>query len=511
MKNFIKSHLPENKAKWKDFFFLFFPMLVGSTTYAFNGFVDNFMVGQIEQGTTALAAINSWTAIIMGIYIGLSSTASFIMARYFYSNQLNKATELFKFRILVSVSIGFIFALIAWTNPDIMIKVFLKKPKNNILKNINAYNLAVENSRIYLKIIAIQWILISITLNFANSLRESGHPKGPMYWGIVSLIVNITLNSILMYVFKFGVDGAAWASVAARIFAFSIGIYWIISKKVGWGFWPWQIFKIKKDVIKDFFSKFYLFFSITFAFIFITIRNVFYDAAYPVGTNTLGVGVSAMSILGLTGAIMNIFTTTFSISSSMSAAIVSKFLSRGQTKEALMEAKRLKGFMFLTSTSLSILMFITAIFVPKFLFLSQVKYEEEKLTFDNIQNLKQVRDSLFIVCFYYPIWIWFSSSYRSGCSGKKGFWFAFVDLIITGPIQLSWLAILSYLIIPTSPIMQKNFYIFYFLFFLSDFIKLISIEFLFYKYKWNSSIKKIKKKRMKTKIQNKIVTSRINK
>jgi hypothetical protein len=37
-----------------------------------------------------------------------------------------------------------------------MIKVFLKKPKNNILKNINAYNLAVENSRIYLKIIAIQ-------------------------------------------------------------------------------------------------------------------------------------------------------------------------------------------------------------------------------------------------------------------------------------------------------------------------------------------------------------------
>jgi Na+-driven multidrug efflux pump len=49
----------------------------------------------------------------MGIYIGLSSTASFIMARYFYSNQLNKATELFKFRILVSVSIGFIFALIA--------------------------------------------------------------------------------------------------------------------------------------------------------------------------------------------------------------------------------------------------------------------------------------------------------------------------------------------------------------------------------------------------------------
>jgi Na+-driven multidrug efflux pump len=59
--------------------------------------------------------------------------------------------------------------------------------------------------------------------------------------------------------------------------------------------------------------------------------------------------------------------------------------------------------------------------------------------------------------------------------------------------------------------MQKNFYIFYFLFFLSDFIKLISIEFLFYKYKWNSSIKKIKKKRMKTKIQNKIVTSRINK
>lgn len=506
----IKSHLPETRQKWKTYFLLFYPMLIAAITYSLNGFVDNFMVGQIEQGATALAAVNSWTGIIIGIYIGISSSASFVMAKYFYTNQIEKTKEIFKLRILFSVSFGIIMAMIALFTPDTLIKVFLKKPESENFNEI-AYNLALQNSRDYIKIISIQWVLISITLNFANSLRETGYGKAPMYWGILALITNIALNSILMYGFHFGVEGAAWASVAARVVAFSIGIYWIIFKNVNWGFKPWTIFKISKQTIKDFFAKFHLFISLSLVFFFIMIRNTIYDFSYPVGKDQLGTGVSAMSILGLVGAIMHVFTTTFPAVSGMSAALIAKLLSQNKTQKAFEEAKRLKGFIILASTILSLLMFLTALFVPYFTFLSRAKYDGSTLTFDNLKNLRQVRNSLIVVCFYYPIWIWASASYRAGCSGTKGFWFSFADIILTGPFQIGWLLIVSYFILPESILIQENFFIFYFIFFVSDFIKLIIFELLFYKYKWNVSITKIKEKQIRAELKDRISAARFDK
>ncbi len=500
MLNIVKDHLPENKQKWKSYFLLFYPMLIAAVTYSLNGFVDNFMVGQIEQGATALAAINSWTGIIIGVYIGISSSASFIMARYFYTNKVEKTKEIFRLRLLFSILFGTIMATIALVTPDTLIKVFLKKPESENFNKI-AYNLALQNSRDYLKIITIQWVLISITLNFGNSLRETGFGKAPMYWGIFALITNVVLNSILMYVFNFGVVGAAWASVAARIVAFSVGLYWIVFKGVNWGFKPWTIFKISKQTIKDFFSKFHLFISISLVFFFIIIRNTIYDFSYPVGKDQLGIGVSAMSILALVGAIMNVFTSTFSVVSGMSAAVIAKLLSQNKTKEAFSEAKRLKGFITLISIFLSFLMFIIALLMPYFTFLSRVKYDGNTLTFDNFENLKQVRNALIVVCFFYPFWIWGSSSYRAGCSGTKGFWFSFADVTLTGPFQIGWLLIMSYFILPNNLFIEENFYIFYLIFFMSDFLKLIVFESLFYKYKWNVSITKLKGKQIRAELK----------
>lgn len=56
---FFREHFPTTKSRFMVYFKLFYPMLIGSTLYAMNGFVDNFMVGHIEQGATALSAVNS--------------------------------------------------------------------------------------------------------------------------------------------------------------------------------------------------------------------------------------------------------------------------------------------------------------------------------------------------------------------------------------------------------------------------------------------------------------------
>lgn len=467
------------------FFKLFYPMLIGSTLYALNGFVDNFMVGHIQQGGAALSAVNAWTNIMMGIFIGTGAAGSIINARYYFSGQYDKAQELFRFRLLFTITISSLMAMTAWIVPETMIKVFLKKGDGT---DLASYNLALDNAKQYIKVIAAAWIMIAVTSQFGNSLREIGHGKASMYWGYATITTNITLNSILMYGVGMGVAGAAWASLAARLVAGTIGIIYMIKIDTKISFNPFTIFKIKLSTIKDFWSKWYMFVSYSIVTLFITLRVFFYDAGYTTDSGTLGQGVSAMSVLAISGAIMNIFTTTFSAAGSMAANTVGKDLARGKEDSAFKTAKELKGFITLMAIILSVLMFMVAWCLPYMHFLSENKYENGKLTLDGSRNLLQARNALFVICLNYPFWIWFTVSFRCGSTGKKGFWFAFVDTMVSGPIQLGWGAALAYGIVPNVDLLQHNFWMTYSLFFISDFFKLGFQEYLFYNYKWNISI-----------------------
>lgn len=467
------------------YFKLFYPMLIGSTLYAMNGFVDNFMVGHIEQGATALSAVNSWTNIMMGLLVGVGAAGSVINARYYFSGQFDKAQELYKFRLVFTITMTSIFAIIAWITPDTLINVFMKKGDG---ADMVSYNLALDNAHAYLRVIAISWILIAFTSQTGNSLREIGHGKASMYWGYATITTNVTLNSILMYGVGMGVEGAAYASVAARVMALIIGVIYMTKVNTKISFNPFTIFKFRMSIVKDFWSKWYLFVSFSIVTLFITLRNYFYDAGYTVDSGTLGRGISAMSVVALTGAIMNIFTTTFSAAGSMAANTVGKELAMGHEEKALATGKELKGFITMMSTCLATLMLIVAFSVPYMHFLSEDKYDASGLSFDGARNLIQVRNSLFVICFFYPIWIWFTVSFRAASTGKKGFWFAFVDTMTSGPLQLGWAAALAYGIVPHSELLQHNFWITYALFFTSDFVKLFFQEYLFYKYPWNIAV-----------------------
>ncbi|MCK5806861.1 MAG: MATE family efflux transporter [Mycoplasmataceae bacterium] len=499
MKALLNGHFPANKSRWKIYFRLYLPMFIGSTLFALNGFVDNFMVGHINQGGTALAAVNSWTSIIFGIFMGISASASTVMAKYYFSGDFERAKSLYKLRIALSLGVAFIFFAVALSSPDLLIKVFLKEPTGSALNKYSLadYNTALSKARTYLRIVVFQWVLVALTHSQGNALREIGHSKASMYWGMGTFVTNIALNSILMYGFNFDVDGAAYATVAARMFALIFGLCWIYFKKIKIAFNPLYIFKIHPDVIKDFLRKWYLVISVSATIFFITIRNFFYDAGFKV--TSLAPGVGAMSVLALTGAIVNVFTTTFSSLGSLSALTVGKELSLGKEERAFEVGKELKGFILSFAIFMSVLLAITASLVPYMHFLSENKvahYEGKRFIseFDGDANLLQVRNSLWTIAVAYPMWIWFSASYKQAVLAKKGFWFAFVDIFSSSVIQISWLAIIIFAIVPHVPYMQHNFWATYALFFSSDIIKLIWFELLYYKTKWNVTISKEKNK-----------------
>lgn len=481
----LASHFPSSKEKWKVYFKAFYPIILGSMLFAMNNFVDNFMVGGIAQGTASLSAANAWTNIIMGILAGTAASGSVILAQFYFAGNLEQARKVSNLRFLLSMFFVGVFFIMAQTMPDTLNKTFLSEPPASAVEKHKDWVIALDGAKDYMRIISFSWLLIAFTFNYGNQLRELGHARASMHWSFGTITTNIALNSILIYGLGKGIEGAAFASVAARCVALTWGIVYVYKYKIPLPPIPFMVFKIDMKTVKMFFRRWIPFFSVAGVYALISFRYHFYDAGYPVGSIADGVG--GMLVLGLTGAIMNVFTTTFNALSAMSANFVASELGKGNIEQAKTNAIELKGFTTLVSFGFSVLLAITACIVPYMSFLSHAS------GVDTHAHLINVRDSLLVIAFYYPIWIWFSGSYRSGLTGGKGSWFALCDWIVTAA-QIGWAAFVFMGLVPGSTFLQDHFWMSLLIFYVSDFIKLVWMEWLFYRFRWLHVITKNKVK-----------------
>lgn len=484
---FLRRHFPENSAKWKIYSKVFIPIILGSSLFALNGVVDNFMVGSIEQGQSALGAINSWTSILIGWFAGTASAGSVLAGQFYFAKEYKVVKEISRYRYYLCMIPAIILAIIAWTAPDILTKTFAHYPSDKGQNDLNliAFEKMMSNAREYARVIAIQWILISITFNLGNQLREIGYGVYTMYWGVGTLAANMALNSILIYWVGMGVAGAAWASVAGRIVSLLSGIIVILVKKLEIGFNPLTLFQTSWDSRKLFWKRWIYILSVSTVTFFVIYRTSIFSLGYPNGS--LGIGVSGLSVLALTGAIMNVFTTTFNALTAMSSRFVGSELGNGNLLQAQKNGDELKGFLTLAACFFSILMILFSFIIPHLSFLAETKYENGNMSFSGSEQLWQVSKSLLVIALFYPIWIWFTTSYRIGNSGGKGSKFAIADWIISA-LQLVWLFCVVKAIVPKWNFAESNFWIAYTIFFLSDLIKLFFMEKFYYKYNWLNTL-----------------------
>lgn len=87
------------------------------------------------------------------------------------------------------------------------------------------------------------------------------------------------------------------------------------------------------------------------------------------GSSDLGTGVSGLAVLALTGAIMNIFTTTFAAAPAMAANFVASELGKGNLEQAKINSDEIKGFNTVVASGLSLLLLAFSFIVPHMTFM----------------------------------------------------------------------------------------------------------------------------------------------
>lgn len=182
--------------------------------------VDSIIVGQY-LGTEALAAVGASMPVIFAVIalvIGIGSGASVVVSQYYGAKDFEK--------VIVTSDTLHIFLIVA----GVLIAVFGVFFSEDIFRLIDLPENLIPQATEYLQIY-LGGIFLMFGFNTVSSiLRGLGDSKSPLYFLIVSSILNVGLDYLFIVSFGWGVAGAAWATVIAGGVAYLIAIIYVNKK-----------------------------------------------------------------------------------------------------------------------------------------------------------------------------------------------------------------------------------------------------------------------------------------
>lgn len=208
------------------------PMLIGNLFQQLYNLVDSVIVGRYV-GADALAAVGatgSVTFLFFALCNGIGSGGGIVASQYFGmgddTNVRKTITNTAYIMLVMSVIVGGIAYLLS--SP---ILKFLATPESILADALS-----------YMRLQCLGLVFVALYNYAASMLRALGDSRTPLYFLIISCLINVVLDVFFVYNLSMGVFGAALATVisqflsgaACLIFAFKTNEY----------------FKLKRDDLK---------------------------------------------------------------------------------------------------------------------------------------------------------------------------------------------------------------------------------------------------------------------
>lgn len=204
----MKDMTKGNEAKLIFYFAL--PMLVGNIFQQLYNTVDSIIVGKF-LGKEALAAVGTSFPIIfllVSLIMGITMGATILISQYFGAKDMEKVKK--------TIDTAYITLFIA----SIILTIIGLIIGGPVLKLMKVPPEIYQQSKEYLDITFIGLIGMFGYNSMSAILRGLGDSKTPVYFLIVSSIINIVLDLLFILQFNMGVGGAAWATIISQGISF---------------------------------------------------------------------------------------------------------------------------------------------------------------------------------------------------------------------------------------------------------------------------------------------------
>ena len=191
---------------WKHIVLFALPLFLGNLFQQLYNTVDALIVGNFI-GDTALAAVTSCGSItffMIGFFAGVSTGAGVIVSRFFGAHDYDNLKK--------TVHTIVAFGLIAGTVMTVLGVLLVPF----VLKLMQVDEAVMPYSVSYLRIYFAGALSFIMYNTFVGILQAVGDSKHPLYYLIISSVLNAVLDLLFVGVFKMGVAGAALATIIGQ-------------------------------------------------------------------------------------------------------------------------------------------------------------------------------------------------------------------------------------------------------------------------------------------------------
>lgn len=223
----------------KLIFWFTIPLLIGNIFQQFYSLSDTLIVGQ-TLGVKALAAVGSTGSVqflIIGFAQGLTAGLSILTAQYYGAKDFKGVRRSFAISIVISLIVGVILTIVSLILVDHILVLMQTPPA------------IMADARTFLQIM-LGGMLAPIGFNLlSNVIRALGDSRTPLWFLIISSVINIGLELLFILGFHWGIAGAGWATILAQLIATLMCAVYIIVKvpvlHIGWRHFKLQRARVK--------------------------------------------------------------------------------------------------------------------------------------------------------------------------------------------------------------------------------------------------------------------------
>lgn len=186
------------------------PMLIGNVFQQVYNITDSIIVGKF-LGKEALAAVGASFPLIfllISFIIGIASGSTILIAQYFGAKDIDKIRK--------TIDTLYIFLFFASITVSIAGITF----SESIFKLIKLPEELIPKASLYMNVYLTGSVFFFGFNGTSSILRGLGDSKTPLYFLITSTIANVFFDILFVVVFKWGIEGAAVATVIAQAGAF---------------------------------------------------------------------------------------------------------------------------------------------------------------------------------------------------------------------------------------------------------------------------------------------------
>lgn len=205
---------------WHHIITFSMPLLVGNLFQQFYNLVDSLVVGNYV-GADALAAVGTCGSLgflFFSLSSGLAIGIGILAAQFFGARDEEMIRATIANSVYILVVAGTAVSLVGYFGASWLLHL-LRVPEEVFAMSLT-----------YLKVTSLGIVAVALYNGVAALLRALGDSQSPLYFLILSCVMNIVLDLVFVLYLNMGVYGVALATIISQLFSFLVSVVYAWKK-----------------------------------------------------------------------------------------------------------------------------------------------------------------------------------------------------------------------------------------------------------------------------------------